>query len=256
MAARQSPLMQPRLAELVARELRQEILSGAYADVELLPRQQQLIDRFRVSPPSVREALRILEAEGLISVLRGREGGAIVHPPRLEKVTYMLGMVLQAEAVPVEDAVAAYGRLEPALAAQCSEREDRAETVVPALHENLARARDVVDDAHDYRLVAKQFHNILVSHSENRTVTALIGVLNTLVSSQVRRLANESGYLQPFDDLAMRQASLREHEALAEAIAAGDPARVYTLAREHMSEAHWPTPRPVSPPIVDPELLL
>jgi DNA-binding GntR family transcriptional regulator len=39
------------------------------------------VERFGVSRPSLREALRILEARGLISVVRGRGGGVVVHEP-------------------------------------------------------------------------------------------------------------------------------------------------------------------------------
>jgi DNA-binding FadR family transcriptional regulator len=250
-----TPLMQPRLAEIVARQLRHEIVSGRYSEGELLPRQAELIDRFGVSPPSVREALRILETEGLITVQRGREGGAIVHQPRLEKVAYMLGMVLQAESVPVEDAIAAWGRLEPVIAAQCAAQEDRAGTIVPVLRDNLELARNTVADGPKFRAIADQFHKELIAYSANRTLAVVITALEALVFPQIRRLDDESGFLRAFDEIEIREASLREHELLFEKIVAGDEASAYDVAREHLSEAHWPTPLPSKPPIVDAGLL-
>ena len=93
------PLRQPRLAEMVADGLRERILSGELGDGDMLPKQDDLLAEFRVSPPSIREALRILETEGLITVQRGNVGGAIVHRPKPATAAYMLGLVMQSRSV-------------------------------------------------------------------------------------------------------------------------------------------------------------
>src|SRR5580698_6746793 len=82
------PLRPPRLAEMVAEALRRRILSGAYPDGELLTRYEAITEEFQVSLPSAREALRMLEAEGLLTIRRGKRGGAIVRLPRPENVAY------------------------------------------------------------------------------------------------------------------------------------------------------------------------
>jgi DNA-binding FadR family transcriptional regulator len=61
----------------VADELRSLIVSGELSEGESLGREPDLVERFGVSRPSLREALRILEAEGLITVQRA----ALVHCP-------------------------------------------------------------------------------------------------------------------------------------------------------------------------------
>ena len=66
----------PRVADIVADSLRDRVLSGELADGDLLPRQEQLVADFGVSQPSLREAFRILETEGLVSIIRGNAGGA------------------------------------------------------------------------------------------------------------------------------------------------------------------------------------
>src|ERR1700694_2827208 len=64
-------LSAPRIAQIVADELRRQIIDGELADGDLLPRQELLVEQFNVSLVSLREALRILETEGLVSVRRG-----------------------------------------------------------------------------------------------------------------------------------------------------------------------------------------
>ena len=68
-----------RLAEQVADELRRRILGGELADGSVLPKEDELLLEFPVSKPSLREAMRILEAEGLLRVRRGKLGGAVVR---------------------------------------------------------------------------------------------------------------------------------------------------------------------------------
>src|SRR5258708_35837056 len=74
-------LRQPRLAEIIAASLRDDILTGKLKEGDSLPRQEDLFTQFRVSLPAVREAMRILETEGLVEVRRGNVGGADRHLP-------------------------------------------------------------------------------------------------------------------------------------------------------------------------------
>ena len=53
-----------RTAEIVADELRRQIIDGELSDGDLLPRQEILVEQFNVSLVSLREALRVLETEG------------------------------------------------------------------------------------------------------------------------------------------------------------------------------------------------
>src|SRR5258708_25805226 len=124
-------LRQPRLAEIVADELRQRITSGAMRDGDLLPKLEDLLEEFKVSKPSLREALRILETEGLITVRRGNMGGAVIHAPGSRDAGYMIGLVPESRNVTVRDLADAILQFEPICAALCSERADRITQVVP-----------------------------------------------------------------------------------------------------------------------------
>ncbi len=61
--------------EVVAGVLRERIVNGELGDGDLLPKQDELIEEYRISRPTLREALRILEGEGLLIVRRGSVGG-------------------------------------------------------------------------------------------------------------------------------------------------------------------------------------
>ena len=64
----------------IARTLKEEIVSGAYMVGSLLPTEDALCERFSVSRYTVREALRLLREDGLVSSRKG--AGTVVIPPR------------------------------------------------------------------------------------------------------------------------------------------------------------------------------
>lgn len=230
-------LRQPRLAEMVAEGLRARILSGELADGAMLPKQDDLLLEFRVSPPSIREALRILETEGLITVQRGNVGGAVVHRPQSAKTAYMLAMVLQSRSTALLDVQTAMRHLEPACVAACASRPDRETTILPRLKANIDASRANIDNADVYIGLARQFHVELVQGCGNETMSLIVGALEQLWSAQVDRLARKPAQHGAFADRAVRLATLKDHEKIYRLIAKGDSAAAERAGRDHYSDA-------------------
>lgn len=230
-------LRQPRLANMVAGELRGRILTGEIADGALLPKQEDLLEEFGVSLPSIREALRILETEGLVTVLRGNTGGAVVRAPQPSKVAYMIGLVLQSRGVEVGDVEDALRTFEPICASLAAARDDRTETVVPVLRARIAASESVLEDAAEYVHEARVFHEELVAGCGNATVILIVGALESLWSAHVDQLVRRPARLGPFDDLATRTRSLEDHVYLVDAIEAGNAERAEELSHAHFGEA-------------------
>ena len=224
-------LKQPRIAEIVADGLRQRILSGELDDGAMLPKQEELLAEFGVSPPSIREALRILETEGLITVQRGNVGGAVVHRPQAAKAAYMMGLVLQSRQVSLGVLVYAMRKLEPACAAECALRPDRHQTVLPALRAVLDKGLEVIDDADAFIGTARRFHIELVAACGNEAMSLVVGALESLWSAQVSTLARERH--GSFSDKSVRQSMADEHERLYRLIAEGDARGVEQAMRDH-----------------------
>ena len=93
----------PVAASHVAAVLRRMIVGGELPDGSTLPRQEDLGMQFGVSHPSIREALRMLEAEGLVTVLRGNRGGAVVHSPDATGAAFTIGLVLERQRTALHD---------------------------------------------------------------------------------------------------------------------------------------------------------
>jgi DNA-binding FadR family transcriptional regulator len=235
-------LRQPRLAEIVAAKLRDDILSGKLKEGDSLPRQEDLFTEFRVSLPAVREAMRILETEGLISVRRGNVGGAIVHLPTPERTAQMISMVLQTRGTTPADVSGALSHLEPICTRMCAARPDRGTEVVPFLREVLAEQQAEFDDALRYSPTARRFHETLVERCGNETMIVVIGSLETIWTAHESQVWDEAaataanGEYAPDSPLAKRtrRAALRDHEKILAAIEAGNEDRAAALATTHL----------------------
>ena len=233
-------LRQPRLAEMVAEELRNRILSGDMEDGSMLPKQDELLVEFGVSMPPIREALRILETEGLVTVLRGNVGGAVVHRPQPHKAAYMLGLVLQSRGATLGDVLRGLIAFEPACVAACAKRDDRSVTVLPRLRATLDQAKAAVDDAEVYTGLARQFHIDLVESCGNEAMTQVVGALEALWTAHVNQLARSRSQLGSFAEPAARKTSVDEHESMYRAIEAGDATKAEKLAKAHYSHPQNP----------------
>lgn len=239
--SQRSQLRQPRLAEMVADRLRSRILNGELADGDLLPKQEELLHEFQVSKPSIREALRILETEGLITVQRGNVGGAVIHVPKASNAAYMLSLVLEAKHVGLADIAVALKHLEPVCVGMCAGRSDRAETVVPRLRELQDEAASVVDTADDatYTHLARRFHEELVAQCGNETMILIVGTLEALWSAHQQQWATTASAAGEFPDAAYRTVSLDDHEKLIDAIVAGDAETATQFARQHLKQSFF-----------------
>lgn len=230
---RERRLRAPRLAEMVASFLRDDILSGRLDEGDELPRQEDLLKEFRVSPPAIREALRILETEGLVTVRRGNVGGAIVHVPKATGVAYMVGLVLQRQRTTLHDVGVALAQLEPLCAAMCAERPDRMKTVVPELERHLEEQESLTSDGLEWIEASRRFHVAIVSGIQNDTMNLLIGALESIWTSQEDRIFDLSaGPLERDGKL-----SIKAHKNLIKAIKDGDAERALDMSRRHLSAA-------------------
>ncbi len=183
MSVGERPLHQPRLAELVAGILRDRIVGGQLSDGTGLPRQEDLLAEFGVSPPSLREALRILQSEGLISVRRGQRGGSVVHVPDAGHVARSAASVLRARDVSDGDIAGALGHITARCAALSAARADRGRTVVPRLRAAHRACQDE-DDPTAYEPRSRAFRHELVSSCGNLTLALLADALEEVRAAQ------------------------------------------------------------------------
>jgi DNA-binding FadR family transcriptional regulator len=237
--SRYGRIPQHRVAESVAAELRARILAGQPADggAYRLPTQDQLVEEFGVSYPSIREAIRILETEGLVTVRRGSVGGAEVHRPDETAAAYHLGLALQGGRVTLRDLAGGLQLIEPLCAAECARREDRAEAVIPALRANVEASAGLTADGVAFTRTAREFHDLLVARSPNATVGYLVQSLVALWSAQEETWAQTLTSRGEYPSQDEAESVVRVHRRITDEIAAGNAVEAQRVARSHLAAA-------------------
>ena len=232
--ARRNPIRQPRLADMVAAEIRERIVDGDLEPGESLPKQEDLLAEFSVSLPSLREAMRILESEGLITVRRGKTGGALVHGPQADNAAQMLGLVLQSRHVRLNDLAVAIRALEPTCAMLCAQRPDRSEVVVRPLRALHERTLEVWDDPIEFTQRSRLFHEKIISACGNQTLILIVGALEHIWSSreeawqEIREAKHD-----------IRERGIEAHADIIDAIDRGDAMGVHQRISSHLEASTY-----------------
>lgn len=231
-----NPRIVPRLANLIAAKLRQQILNGDIENNSLLPKQDDLQEQLQVSRPSLSEALRILESEGLITVLRGKSGGALVHTPSREKAAFTVAAVLQSKKVRLEDVAAAIHMVIPDCIELAASRKVRKKTSVKRLRVLLQTLEDSMDDHDEYLKYSAVLHQEFINASGNETLMLIANVLEALWASHAKYRASAHQLTHPVTRKD-RIAYNKYQKDIVDAIEAGDGNQARELATKYLRKA-------------------
>lgn len=223
----------PKMAELVAAHLRRQIVRGELAEDDALPSETALMEQFRVSRPTLREAFRVLESESLITVRRGAHGGARVQLPSAEVAARYAGLVLQHRGATVEDVYEARVLVEaPAVGmlARTRSAEDL-DVLRSALDAHVSPDAGGVEtlEAHS------RFHALLVELTGNQTLRVLMGMVEHIIMrADWSRVTSDVGSPEL---LRASRKGFNAHHRVVELIEVSDDVGAERLWRRHLTEA-------------------
>lgn len=213
-----SPAAPHSKAEDLAHKLRAEIASRRLAPGAMLDSEAELLQRYAVSRPTYREAIRMLESEGLVEVRRGVGGGTRVLQPTLEPLVRNVAVILQARDIKVESLFAARLLYEPEIAAEIAKHRDQ--QVLSRLAEIAAAQEFTVGDRPRFNECDRAFRRVLVESSRNPVVQLIALLIDDVFN---RHIANVSHRLPrlPVEAAHQREGVNAKH-ALLRALADGD----------------------------------
>lgn len=222
-------LREPKMADRVAAVLRRMFIRGEIPLGTMLPPESELMERFGVSRPTLREAFRVLESESLIQVQRGVRGGARVTSPTRETLARYAGLILEYEGVTLKDVFEARATLETPMVVRLAERRDPA--VIAELEAIIAREAEVhgaegVDARTD-------FHAAIARLSGNKTLQIVSEMLHHIIEKANRSLQPTKG---PKAEQAERRSG-KTHRMVLELIKAGEAQKAGDLWSRHLKGA-------------------
>jgi GntR family transcriptional regulator, transcriptional repressor for pyruvate dehydrogenase complex len=222
-------LREPKMADRVATVLRRMFIRGEITEGTMLPPESELMERFGVSRPTLREAFRVLESESLIVVQRGVRGGARVTRPRRETLARYAGLILEYEGVTLKDVYHARVTLETPLVIQLAK--DQNPAVIAELEQIVEReaelqpGNETIDQLTD-------FHAAIARLSGNKTLQIVSDMLHHIIET-----ANRS--LQPTKGTRAEQAvnrSVKTHRMVLDMIKAGEAEQAGELWKKHLQK--------------------
>jgi DNA-binding FadR family transcriptional regulator len=222
----------PKAGEMVASHLRRQIILGELKEGDQLPSESVLMEEFGVSRPTLREAFRILEAEGAIVVRSGVRGGARVQVPDIDVAARHIGLLLQYRGALLSDVYDVRTILEPAAARMVARRRTSAD--LARLQEVLDRQRESVDDPAGHFAADAEFHRLIVELSGNETLQVLDGMVTNIIREGDRSYADSHDW-QHEQELA--KIAIRAHARLLDLIRKRSGDEAEELWRKHLAES-------------------
>lgn len=223
----------PKSSQLIAAQLRRIIIRGELSEGHALPPESELIQTFGVSRPIMREAMRILEAEGLITIQRGVKGGPRVRVPSVDVAARYAGFVLQHNGTTYHDITHARAIME----AHCVRllAENRSSNQLRRLRGAL---RDSITD--DHREAAHfyaEFHTLIVELAGNDTLALFTRMANAIFENGARNHLTTVADADPGQNRRLQRGANRTHAKLVDLIESRDGLQASELWRKHIYDA-------------------
>jgi len=204
------PVNVPKAADVLAGILREKILGGGIQEGVSLPHERDLGNQAGLSRASVREALRILEGEGLIATRTGRNGGSEVIRPSRETIERAIGIFIRGQQIRFEAVLEAREALEPS-SARYAALHHTAEDFqdIEKSHLKLEQASES-GDIPGFLKINLEWHVQVVSASHNALLIAFISAISKSVYAATD--------LDGFNSIEVRQAVIQAHRRVMDAI--------------------------------------
>lgn len=221
-----------KTSERVARQLVSYIIDEEIPEGTTLPPERLMLKSLNVGRTTLREALRLLETRGVITMRSGPGGGPIVRKPRPQDLSEALTLTLQYETASFLDVMDARLWLEPTLARLA------ASNVTEEALDSLRAANAEIASA-DANLDAfsggnQAFHSIIAALCGNVVLEIFAATLMAIGDGRMVGISYGKKHTQ---------AIAKAHEVIIDALAAGDPDAAQASMEVHLQEAntYWRT---------------
>lgn len=199
-----------KTAILVAQRIVADINSRGNTVGDRLPPERLMLETYDVGRGTLRESLRFLELQGVISLKPGPGGGPVVQQPDASSLATSLTLLLQFANAPFRTIAEARVGLEPMMAQLAAERMSEEQLLdlknsVENMYEHLGNQAIFLDEN-------KRFHDVIAHGSGNAMFGYLVDALLEILDGsaigidypEIRRTAVHKAHLSIYEALAAR----------------------------------------------------
>jgi DNA-binding FadR family transcriptional regulator len=224
MAIQLSPMEVPKASDVLANRLRESILTGEYPEGTPLPPERELVVQTRMSRTTVREALRILEVQGLIRIKAGRAGGAFVQQPGNEFVANSLELLIRGRQIRLASVHETREAIEPSCARLAALHRTGADLGrLEEANESLA----AIGTLDQFLQANVDWHVAVATAGHNEILTGIMIAL----SRAIYTTTNTEGFVN--DEI--RAATVRAHRSVTRAIKDRDAEAAVRRMNRHVA---------------------
>ncbi|MCA0916076.1 FCD domain-containing protein [Halomonas denitrificans] len=227
------PQRRQKLADLICEDIKQKIVMENLSPGDRLPNEKALMERYECAKGTIREALRVLEVEGLVVLKTGPGGGAIIREVTIDPACRALRNFLHFQHVDGSQVYQLRRMVEVEVAVAAMDHLDEAGR--ERLRDNIVHCQRPHEDElsqRQHRMLELEFHNILAEYCPN----PLLRFMSTFLNDLLRDLVVIKKAYRP-ERHAFDESNIRYHIALMEAFDNGDREAVRRLMFEHMCDA-------------------
>jgi GntR family transcriptional regulator, transcriptional repressor for pyruvate dehydrogenase complex len=222
MNSRSAPRPQ-KAAMLVAQRIVQDALRDHRKPGDLLLPERTMVEKYGAGRGTVREALRLLEVQGVISLKPGPRGGPVLRTPDGSHLASTVVLLMQLQGAPFRAIVEVRSALEPMISSLAAARIDAAS--LDDLHDTIDQMHRDMDDQDSFLDANKRFHDVIARSSGNALfgymIESLLGIMD----------GTALGVDYPTH---RREAIVVAHEEIFEALKAGDAETSAARMRQHI----------------------
>jgi GntR family transcriptional repressor for pyruvate dehydrogenase complex len=209
---------------LVAQRIIRDVMRGGFKAGDSLPHEKTMLEMYSTGRGTLREALRLLEFQGVITLKPGPGGGPVLLNPDSTHLESTIVLLMELKGAPFRTIAEVRASLEPLICSLAATRIEDEKLI--ELKQTISQMSENITDEYLFLEANKRFHDVISWSSGNALfgyiVESLLGIMDgTIVGVDyppARRIAIIKAHEEIFDALAARDADesekrMREHIA-------------------------------------------
>ena len=187
-----TPIKSSRTFEEVSNRIKKFIFDGVFKPGDKLPPETELAQQFNVGRQSIREALRILELSGLITIQKGGGGGAVIKDTISNTISTLFLDAFLLEKISIEELTVARVEIEKTVLKYAIRNADKLD--IRSLQENIRKSREKIKNNEAVIDENIQFHKLLARASKNHLFIMVVEAISTAVRYFMSQMGPESEF--------------------------------------------------------------